>query len=1143
MRHLAGIIALLFLVLLAPMRAQAQDLVAQERAEDLIEEARYSEAIVILNEIITAESTDTRPLLLRATAHEGRRDFLSAARDYERIVRINPGSEEALDGLRRVRTAQGGVQQPGSVSATGSANLKSLGRLVSLNPDNLAYRIRYADALYDSRNFQESARQYAEYLDRTQGTPDVVQRYLISIAAYPGDNDLGESVAERYTRIYSTNDDLWMRLGYFRIWQGDYRTAQEACEQALKLNPNNQEARDCLGTARDPNAVETVSQYPIDVLYRELEQEPTHDAKRYRLVDMLIEAGRYFEAKQQLDIMASRQRNAPEWSQRYTLAENRMQTVAQQQPRANEFIVDRLMRQVEANPNNAEKRFELIRQFMKYERYFEAYDNLVELQEQYGTTREWVTLFIQADEGLITQQGQSPIYPVDRHTYRLRFNPNDMMVRYQLVDALVAVDRYAEAYEVLTDPRYANPLDPGYRGRLQAIEETQLNRAHARVEELESLLAVNPANEAAWREIIPLYTILDRSDDVIRAYVRIIELRPEDREVRAEYVDALRVNGYPEKAAEQATWLADRDPNNPVIQRLYVMTGFALDYLDSRGEGFLASLTANRNMQDTELLIEAAAYRLRQGDTESSEALLQRAEQLDDARYATQINSMKHLMARETLRREQTQQFNILNEARRLVGARRFDEAIAEYERYFEVRGKRTRDDLKELAGVYAAKEDYAESVAIYRSLLSELYEYDVAKEMARVQTYREDWSGALSTLERLQQQNPRDYEVRYMQAETMRQLGLYAQARAIYEEALVLAEDSERIEERTIGIDADLRAAIAETGEWTGLDFSGIIVPTANGTRSRGGGTSYDRWAQGMQTQISLPINTVLTAGVNSHFISGSRRLVPGAEVVRGRVNQIYGNAFVDLTDPVKTALGFEYTNRLLGEVGVYDYEGQRTVLYGGLTYMKQDHERYKAIAAIRTGEGSIDLWSAGGGQFNLRLTQLSLRGESTSLMPDNVLKARASVNLNVVRDNFGNNASNNDTNFGTTLQLEAGYRLHGATYLGLTYYGQNYRTTVDTYFSPRQYQSYDLFLEYEMGDPNVSYLRVRGAVGIIARSSGFVGRRFEADYIRRFNRSFSLTVSTAMGASTRTLGSGATSFIDQYNTFTFGAALYWTL
>ena len=1145
MRYLAGIISLCCLLLVLPSPVQAQDLVAQERAEDFIKEARYSEAIVLLNEIITAESTDTRPLLLRATAHEGRRDFLSAARDYERVVRINPGSQEAIDGLRRVRTAQGRIQQPENTTANnGSANLESLGRLVSLNPENLAYRIRYADALYDSRNFREAARQYGEYLDRTQGTPDVVQRYLISIAAYPGDNDLGEEVANRYTDIYSTNDDLWMRLGYFHIWQGEHAEAQKACEQALMLNPNNQEAKDCLGTARDPGAVRTVSEYPIDVLYRDLQNEPGNDAKRYRLIDLLIENARYFEARQQLDILASRHRDSPDWTRRYTIVENRMQTLAQEQPQRTEFIVDRLIRQVNADPDNAERRFELTRQFIKYDRFYEAYDQLVILEPEYGTTREWVSLFVQADEGLILQQGQSPIYPVDRHTYRLRFNPNDLIVRYQLVDALMAAEppRYAEALDVLTDPRYANPMDPGYRGRLQAIQETQLRRAQQRVEELEAMVATNPADEAAWRELIPLYTILDRSDDVIRAYVRVIELRPEDRQVRAEYVDALRVNGYPEKASEQAAWLADRDPNNPVIQRLYVMTGFALDELDARGEGFLSALLADRNNKDAELLVETSAYRLRRGDLESAEIMLQRAEQVDDARYATQIDAMKHLLARETLRREQEEQFAILNEARRFVAARRFDEAIASYEQYFEVRGKRTRDEVLELAGVYAAKEDYEESVSIYQSLLSELYEYDVAKEMAKVQTYRQDWSGALGTLERLQRENPRDYEVRFMQADAMRQLGLYAQARAIYEEALLIVEDSPTVEEKTVSIDADVRAALIESGEWTGMDFTGLIVPTADATRSRGGGTQYDRWAQGMQTQVTLPINSVLSAGVNSHFISGSRRLVPESEVVRGRVNQIFGGMYVDLTAP-NWQLRDAFTNRISGEVGVYDYEGQRTVMYGNLRYWRQEVGKYKGSVGVRTGEGSIDLWSAGGGQFNLRLTQLDMRGESMTLMPDSVLKAKGSIQFNVVRDNFGNSASSNDTNFGTNIQLEAGYRIIPFTYLGVTYYGQHYRSTVDTYFSPRRYQSYDFFLEYEKDINANTYLRVRGAIGIIARSSGFVGRRFEMDYIKRLADKLSITFRTTMGASTRTLGSGATSFIDQYNTFSFGAAAYWTL
>lgn len=1144
MRTFAGIISLLCLLVVAPTVVQAQDLVAQERAEDFIGEARYSEAIVILNEIITDESTDTRPLLLRATAHEGRRDYLSAARDYERVIRINPGSQEAIDGLRRVRTAQGQIQQSAGNPAAGSANLESLGRLVSLNPENLAYRIRYADALYDSRNFREAARQYGEYLDRTQGTPDVVQRYLIAIAAYPGDNDLGERVAERYTEIYSTNDDLWMRLGYFRIWQAKHRQAQEACEQALALNPSNQEARDCVGTARDPGAVQTVSQYPIDVLYRELEQEPGNDAKRYRLTDLLIENGRYFEAQQQLERLASRHRNSPEWTRRYTLVENRMQTIAEEEPQRTEFIVDRLMRQVNASPNNAELRFRLIKELIKYDRFWEGYNNLMELEEEHGESREWISLFVQVDQGLILQQGQSPIYPVDRHSYRLRFNPNDLVIRYQLVDALMAAEppRYAEALDVLTDPRYADPLDPGYRGRLQAIQETQMRRALARVEELEAMVSTNPADEEAWRELIPLYTILERSDDVIRAYVRVIELRPEDREIRAEYVDALRVNGYPERASEQAAWLADRDPNNPMIQRLYVMTGFALDDLDARGEGFLSALLSNRGMRDAELLVEASAYRLRRGDLESAEILLQRAEQQDDPRYATQIDAMKHLIARETLRRDQEEQFAVLNEARRLVAARRFDDAIASYEEYFEIRGKRTRGELLELAGVYAAKEDYEESVSVYQSLLDEVYEYDVAKEMARVQTYREDWSGALATLERLQRENPRDYEVRFMQAESMRQLGLYAQARAIYEEALLIVEDSPTVEERTVSIDADVRAKLVESGEWTGMDFTGLIVPTADATRSRGGGTQYDRWAQGMQTQVTLPFKSVLTAGVNSHFISGSRRLVPNSEVVRGRVNQIFGGMYVDLTPP-NWQLRDAYTNRISGEVGVYDYEGQRTVMYGNVRYWRQEVGRYKGSVGLRTGEGSIDLWSAGGGQFNLRLTQLDMRGESMTLMPDSVLKARASIQLNVVRDNFGNTASNNDTNFGTNIQLEAGYRIIPFTYLGITYYGQHYRSTVDTYFSPRRYQSYDFFLEYEKDLDVNTYLRVRGAIGIIARSSGFVGRRFEMDYIKRLADKFSVTLRTTLGASTRTLGSGATSFIDQYNTFSFGAAAYWTL
>lgn len=1144
MRRIQTYLFLFLLSLLTTQVSVAQDLAAQERAEDLIEEARYSEAIVLLNSIITANTADTRPLLLRAAAHEGRRDTANAARDYERVIQLNPGSQEAIEGLRRTRQAQPGGGNS-NVNARSNANLESLGRLVNLNPDNLAYRIRYADALSDAQRFKDSARQYGEYLDRTQGTPDIVQAYLITIAAYQGDNALGERVAEKYTKIYSTNDDLWMRLGYFRLWQGKNREAQAACEQALLLNPNSQEAKDCLGGARDPGTGggQTVSQYPIDVLFRELKKEPGDDAKRFRLVDLLIEVGRYFEAQQQLNTLASRHRGSEDWTKRYTLVENRMQTEPSR-PRGTGtlFIIDRLVAELKRDSTNSEKRFQLVEQFIKYERFYEAYDQLVVLEPEFGQTQRWAGFFVQADEGLIKSQGQSPIYPVDRHTYRLRYNPNDIVTRYALVDALVAVNRYAEAYDVLTNPTYARPMDPGYGGRFQAINETRLNKALARIRELEAAVSTDKSDEPAWRELIGLYKIVDRPDDVILAYVRVIELRPEDRDIRIEYVDALRVNGYPEKAVAQAGWLADRDPNNPMIHRLYVMSQFALDNLDARGESFLSGLLSNRNTKDAELLIEASAYKLRRSDLETAKIYLGRAEVLNMPQFATQIDAMKHLIARETLRFEQEQQFALVNEARRLVAAKKFDEAIVQYERYFEVRGKRTRDELKELAGLYAAKKDYQASVGIYQSLLSEVYEYDVAKEMSRVQVYREDYSGALATLERLQRENPRDYEVRFMQAESMRALGLFAQARIIYDEALLLAEDSDHITSRQIGIDLDVRAELVESGLWKGNDYAGIVVPTTDAVRSRGGGTRYDHWAQGMQTQLTLPIKAVLSAGINSHFISGSRRLVPGSEIVRGRVNQIFGGMYFDLTAPIRSDKA-SYTNRISGELGVYDYEGARTVMYGGIRYWKQDPGNFLGSIGIRTGEGSIDMWSAGGGQFNLRLSQLDIQGSSSTIMPDSVLKVNGYLALNVVRDNFGNTASATDTNFGDNMRLEAAYRVVDYTYLGITYYQTSYRSTVDIYFSPRNYQAYDFFLEYERELPLDWYVRIRGAVGVIARSSGFIGRRFEADYVKRLGTNFSITLRTTLGASTRTLGSGQTSFIDQYNTFTFSGALYWTL
>lgn len=1122
-----------------PAAVSAQDLAAQQRAASALDAGRYDEALQILEGLVQPGTRDTRLLLLRARAQEGRGNAAQARADYQAVLAIDPANQDALQGVGRLADPR----QP----ASSGSNLSGLRALIDANPDNLAYRIRYADALYDGRRFREAAGAYGEYLERTQGTPDIVQRYLISIANYEGDSALGERVAARYTAIYRNDDDLWMRLGFFRLWQGNRTGALEACAQALRLNPGNRDARTCETQARSGAAVATPSNYPIDVLFRELREKPGDDAARFRLVDLLLDADRFFEARQQLDLLAPRHRSSSEWTTRYETARRGLASAPspRQQRPATEFVVDRLLRELRANPNDDEKRFRLVEELNRYGRHQEAYDQLLQLVERHGNTQRWLAQFVAADNGLVAANGVSPIFPIDRFTYRLRFDPRDMSTRLALVDALADAGRVAEALEVLTDPVHANPADEGYQARLAVLSGRRRDMATSRIAELERSLSSRPDDGEALRELAESYLVLGRSDDAFAVYAALLRLEPGNDTQRARYADALRVNGYTEEAARQAAMLVDRQPDNPDFQRLYVMAAIAGGQMDERAERFASRLVAVQDLRDPQLLLDLADFRLAQGDADGAEALLRRADSFADTRYAGRIDALAQLVERARIRRTDALRFEQLNQARTLATARRYDEAIRAYEAYFETQGRRNRAEMRELAQVHTAKGDFVGALSVLLALQEQSWDYDTAKEIARNQIYRKDFSGALVTLQDLVARNPYDYEARFLQADAYRELGLYAQAEEIYADAQRLSGSATTVGERSVTLDLRMRASLGQTAEGRGYDFVGIIVPTVEAVIGHGGGTNYDRWMQGAQAHVTLPIGwgSVLMAGVNSHFMTGTRQLIPNSPTARGRVNQVFAAGYVDLAEKFAELNHASFSSRISVEGGLYDYEGGRTVGFGGIRYWRQDPGVYRGSLGFRAGEGSIDLWSPAGGEYNLRNTQFDIQGFLPNAMADSTLRLGGFLGMNLVRDNFGTIATTSNANIGVSTRLEGSYKIVPHTWFGVMWHKIAWRTTTDLYWSPRDYQSWDIFLEYEKNVPYNWYLRLRGAMGIIAESNGFISRRIEMDLIKRLSNHFSLNVVGAVGQSSRSLGSGASSFVDDYNTFSLTATLYWTL
>lgn len=1053
------LVLLLLLGAAAPTATLAQDQ-EKQRADTAINEGRYGEALSILQTQITDVTQDAELFLLRARAFEGREEYQRAIADYERVLQLQAGNAAATAGLQRVRSR---YQQP-------RGDLDNMRRLVQSNPESIKFRLQFADALYEAGMYREAAEHYEVYLGMTQGTPDILRRYLISIASYEGDNARGERVAEEYLRYYPSDDDLHMRLGYFRLWQGEYSQARDAFEAALRLNPNNEEAERGLQQAQRPATAE-----------RQGEQAPAQEA----------------------------------------------------------FAVDRLARELERNPNNDDKRYDLARELIENKRYWEAYEQLKVLAPRHDTSERWLDLFQQVDRGLVATTGSSPLYPVDRLTYLLRAEPSDADLRYQLVDALIQAGRFEEASTVLTQQPHARPQDDRFKVRLQAIEIERERLSRQRLTTLRARIEANPND---WSAVAELGTVLLQSgnvDEAVHLLARAVEQSPTRTDLRMSYARALYSAGRYDDAMQQALRLLERDANNDEFQQLHAMAAIGAGKVDERASGYLDRMLES-DAPDLGILLDLADLRLAQGQGRDADRILRRAATLADGRYDARIESISRRIEAELIREEERRQMEILNDARGLAAARLYQEAIARYEEYFEVRGKRSRAELRELAQVHSAAGDFLSALSIMEALQNQLDEYDVAKEVAKNRFYAEDYAGAIRDLENLVKRNPSDFEVRLLLGDAYRQIERYAQARAVYQDALASAPNTEIVEDRIRTLEVSSVTGVAQRER--GGDYVGHVVPLGEAVLARGSGTSFNRWSQGLMTQVTLPISAVLTAGITSHFLSGSRRLLPNSETVHERINQVYGGGFINLTPPLPRARP-NYTNRISILGGLFDYEGGRTVPFGEIRYWHQNPDLYMGSVGVRSTEGALELWSPAGGQFALRLTQFDVRGNSVSMMPDSTLKLNGVFAYNIVSDNFGNIGTEGGANQGVSLSLEGAYKVLDFTFLGLRYEHLGYRNTVDIYFSPRQYETYTGFLEYEREYLDRWYFRIRGSLGVVARSNGFVARRLESELIYRLASKFTVNMTAGAGQSTRSLGNQSLTVDDRYSTFVLGLSAFWTL
>ena len=942
---------------------------------------------------------------------------------------------------------------------------EALQRHLQDNPNDHQARRQYADALFDAGRYREAVDQYERFLQHLQGAPDTIHRYLIAIAGYPGDEARGVAAVEKYLAVYPADHELYMRLGYFRLWQGKFTEATEAFEQALNLNPDHAPSQEGLANA----------QAGITLMRRLDNPPPTtvSDPSEYPQLD--------------------------------------------------------------------EQRFRFIQDLISYYRYFDAYEQLMLLATRHDGTQRWLELFYQIDNALVRETGTSPVYPIDRYRYLLAHQPDNVAVRYALVDEYIKSDRIEEAYLVLLAPDHVDTQDAEYVHRLQMLDTRRNTWIEDSIVDLEKQLAEDPDNESKIERLITLFQIARRAEDAVTLYERWLALHPDLAGVRYQYARLLLDVGSHDEALAEIRQLLDEEALNEQYVRLY-----ARAILACNGPYDDAFTLLNDYLEidpgNVDILLDLSELNLQIGDPKEADVLLRRAFTLGLPEDRSRLLYLDRRIEQALRRLELQHQAEVRAQASELATEGNYEAAIEVFEAYFELKGTRTRADMEELARLYSLSGDYTMAASILQALQDRRYTTPVAKEVARNRYYLQDHSGAIRELERVIEVNPRDAEARAFLQQVYLESERYAQADSVYLSRVEAVSDNSKLkaefEERLIER-IDLIERAIDT------DFVGLVVPVSQYTRARGSITSYEHWGQGLLTQVTLPANPrpfMITAGLVSHFVDGTRRLQVGTPRSLTRINQVMAGTYFDLTPPLYSA-NAGYTNRIWLQFGVFDYEGARTVGFADLRYLKNVPGKYKASVGMRSTEGSVMLWSPAGGEFGLRLTQFDLKGETVDILPDSKLRASGSLALNLVRGRPDSTITRIERNTGSELRLEASYRVLKYTYLGLSFTNIHYNNNLETYFSPQRYKAYDLWVEYEREIISQWFWRTRATTGLVSYRRGAFAARLESDLIYRFNPHLSLSLSGSGGYSVRFLDGQEELRDEGFKTFVFTGAFYWTL
>jgi tetratricopeptide (TPR) repeat protein len=303
MKYCFKICFVILIITIPALFAQPRIDAIKNQANSLIRDGRYKEAIDQLNKYISSNPREAEGYHLRGLCYEKTTEYQYSVLDLRRARSLDPQNQQIKVDLDRVITIWHELLYK---------KIEGHKRDLAIDPKNSFTYLEIGKSYRWLEEWNDAEIWYDKYLERDDNaSPDEIIRYT-EILAKTGSITKGEKILKKYVERYPDDWRLWSRYGYFTLWLGKNKIAEEAFSKALGFKPFFKEAQDGMDLVKNqayltqyqPRSYERV--YPIDRYYGILKKTPEKDEIRFNLIDELINANRYDEAYQQLQLLQNK---------------------------------------------------------------------------------------------------------------------------------------------------------------------------------------------------------------------------------------------------------------------------------------------------------------------------------------------------------------------------------------------------------------------------------------------------------------------------------------------------------------------------------------------------------------------------------------------------------------------------------------------------------------------------------------------------------------------------------------------------------------------------------------------------------------------------------------------------------------------